>query len=141
MDPDLSKDILTLPDLPREISIGGPVETGIIYFLHRFGDQIENSIHIKDDLYLGGDFEDLKSILKTDNFDPCDLRFFIGYCGWDADQLEEELKLESWYVAKADGIDFMNKQSEIEDLWSKVLKTMGGDFVNLANFPEDPKLN
>lgn len=141
MDPDLSKDILLLPDLPREISIGGPVETGNIFYLHHFGDQIENSIHIMKDLYLGGDFDDLKNILKTDNFDPQDLRFFIGYSGWDAGQLEQELDLESWYVADAEGIDFMNEKSEIEDLWGQVLKTMGGDFVNLANFPEDPKLN
>lgn len=141
MDPNLSKDILFLPDLPREIAIGGPVESGSIFYLHRFGDQIDNSIHLMDDLYLGGDFDDLKSILQTDNFDPADLRFFIGYSGWGAGQLEEELEMESWYVADADGIDFMNEKSEIEDLWAQVLKTMGGDFVNLANFPDDPKLN
>ena len=141
MDPDLSKDFLTMPNLPRELAIGGPVETENIYYIHRFGDQMEGSIHLMSDLYLGGSFEDLKTILKTDNFDLRDIRFFIGYSGWDANQLEEELDLESWYVADSEGIDFMDYKENIEDLWSQVLKTMGGDFVNLANFPEDPKLN
>jgi len=39
--------------------------------------------------------------LKDTPADPASLRFFIGYAGWDAGQLEREMDRGSWHVVPA----------------------------------------
>jgi len=139
VDLDLSDIKLNIPGVDDRLAVGGPVENKNIYYIHSYGNEMPGSVHIVDDIYMGGSFGDLKELMATPDFNPKKVRFFIGYSGWTTDQLLEELNSESWYVADCDTAIIMN--SEIDDLWGEVLKTMGGDFANLANFPSDPKLN
>lgn len=132
---------LRLPVDPEGLAVGGPVDTGNVFYIHRFGSKMKGSIHVVDDIYMGGRWQDLEKQMESDSFNPSDVRFFIGYSGWEKGQLDQELEMESWYVAASTGIDIMDTSIQKDDLWSQVLKTMGGDFVNLANFPVDPSMN
>lgn len=139
VDLDLSDIKLNIPGVGEKLAIGGPVENKNVYYLHRYGSEMPGSAHISGDLYMGGMFDDLKVLMASPEFDKNKVRFFIGYSGWTTDQLLEELNSESWYVADCDPELVMN--TEMDDLWGEVLRKMGGDYANLANFPSDPKMN
>jgi len=67
------------------------------------------------------------------------LRVFIGYAGWGAGQLEDEIEEGAWYVLDADPEDALSSQPG--GLWRFVLKRQGGKLALVANFPVDPNLN
>ncbi len=127
------------PDLPAGISIGGPVNTNTVHYLHTFGDLIPESVHVKDNIYWGGDFEALKNLIIADQVQKGQVRFFLGYSGWSPDQLEEELKQNAWLVADINSEHVM--AAEKESFWNEVLEVMKDKYKVWANFPENPDLN
>ncbi len=66
-------------------------------------------------------------------------RVYVGYAGWSAGQLEEELKEESWLVLPAEPDDLFS--DDADGLWSAVLRRQGGSYALLALMPPDPSLN
>jgi putative transcriptional regulator len=127
------------PDFDAEIHIGGPVGTDSIYFIHTLGESIPGSKHIKEDLYWGGNFDVLKLKIKLGLVQPHQVRFFLGYSGWDAGQLEEEIGENSWLVADIPQADLMT--IEENEMWVESVKAMGGKYSLWENFPENPSLN
>jgi len=130
------------PDFPEcdaDVYLGGPVSTDSIYYIHKLGDKLPGSIHVIDDLYWGGDFQVLKHDIKLGLIDPKDIRFFLGYSGWDAGQLESELKEDSWLVTDVEQEAVMRELSESS--WVDFVKKAGARYSVWANFPENPLLN
>ncbi len=54
----------------QKLSLGGPVETQALFYVHRFGQAIEGSQAIVQDLYWGGDFEALKNFANNHQIAP-----------------------------------------------------------------------
>jgi putative transcriptional regulator len=127
------------PDFDSEIHIGGPVGTDSIYFIHTLGDTIPGSIFIKENLYWGGDFDSLKLQIKLGLVNSHQVRFFLGYSGWEEGQLEEEIKENSWLVADIPQADLMNIDENV--MWAQSVRAMGGKYIMWENFPENPSLN
>lgn len=127
------------PDFDSAIHIGGPVGTDSIYFIHMLGDLIPGSLHIKDNLYWGGDFNVLKLQIKLGLVHPNQVRFFLGYSGWESGQLEEEIKENSWLVADLSETDLMSLDET--EMWVQTVKMMGGKYSMWENFPENPSFN
>lgn len=121
------------------VSLGGPVQTGNLYYLHTLGDQLPGSIEVVDGLFMGGEFELLKSKLETGAITEDQIRFFLGYSGWSPGQLEGEMEGDSWIVSSTNRMDVMSARDK--NFWKEVLKNMGGKFSVIANFPENPTLN
>ncbi|MDG1160028.1 MAG: YqgE/AlgH family protein [Flavobacteriales bacterium] len=136
---DLDQLMDQLPNIDTRISIGGPVKNSNLFYIHSLGNKIENSVPIAEGIYMGGDFDALQHLLKLGKLDRNQIRFFVGYSGWSANQLNEELEQNSWIVGEAAADLLMNTQ--VEDLWSTILNTMGKDYRRLTNLPSDPKLN
>lgn len=67
------------------------------------------------------------------------VRAYIGYSGWSAGQLEDELKRQSWITAKPDS-DLLGKVHDPE-LWSDILRSMSPYHRLLVDAPADPGLN
>ena len=63
----------------------------------------------------------------------------VGYSGWGADQLDNEISNNSWLVSPANKRSVMG--TDPKDLWAGTLRGMGPKYAPLANFPEDPSLN
>jgi putative transcriptional regulator len=66
-------------------------------------------------------------------------RIFVGYAGWSAGQLEEELEEESWLVVPAEADDLFS--DDPDGLWSAVLRRQGGPYALLSLMPPDPSMN
>lgn len=127
------------PDFDSEIHIGGPVGTDSVYFIHTLGDAIPESIHIFENLYWGGDFEVLKTQIKLGLVNSSQVRFFLGYSGWEPGQLEEEIKENSWLVTNIPQDELMNINENT--MWADTVRSMGGKYKMWENFPENPSLN
>lgn len=127
------------PDFDADVCLGGPVSTDSIYFIHRLGDKLPGSIHVLGDLYWGGDFEILKRDIRSGIIDPGDIRFFLGYSGWDAGQLEDELKEDSWLVTDVEQESVMKSLDQTS--WFDFVKKAGSRYSVWENFPENPSLN
>jgi putative transcriptional regulator len=132
---DLIHDIYT--EFP--VYIGGPVEQNTLHYIHRLGELIEESVDLGNGLWWSGDFEQVKSLINIGKIEKEDIRFFLGYSGWGAGQIENELDQNTWIVS-----DIMADQvfeSGDSQFWRTALRRMGGDFKVLANYPIDPRLN
>ena len=127
------------PEFDGEVYIGGPVATDSIYFIHKLGDKVSGSIQITENLYWGGNFEELKRIVKLGLVNPSDVRFFLGYSGWDSGQLEDEIKENSWLVNDVEEESIMNAFSP--ESWVDFVKKVGKRYSIWENFPENPSLN
>jgi len=121
---------------------GGPVQRDSLFYVHTLGDAIPDSIPITDELFWGGNFETVKELVKANKITENQLRLFIGYSGWSAQQLENEIQNNSWLVAPAALEVVMNAGKDTDEkLWKEVVKSLGKDYSILANFPENPMWN
>lgn len=131
--------IAEFPDVDVGISLGGPVQTNTLHFIHTMGDIIPGSIRILDHIYWGGDFEVVRKLLESGNLNQDTIRFFLGYSGWQPGQLENELAENVWIVAEIPSQEIMMPMTKM--FWSRTLKRLGKKFQLWANFPENPQLN
>ena len=135
----------TLNDLVPEIACtfpvyqGGPVEQDNLYFVHKVPELIPESIEVANGIFWGGNFDVLKNLLDTKGIATSDIRFFLGYSGWERNQLEDELRTDSWFISE-------NNYSNIfavdnETIWKNKLLEKGGKYKIWANAPSDIQLN
>ena len=68
------------------------------------------------------------------------IRFFIGYSGWDKDQLDDELRENSWITVK--NVDHeLILDTSLDDLWKMTLEMQKGKFKMISKFPNNPNDN
>ncbi len=133
-------EILTdFPDFGGPLYLGGPVSNSSLFFIHTLGDMIDNSQEIMDGLYWGGDIEAVRELLMLKQVDVNQIRFCVGYSGWGSNQLEEELKRNSWLVSSLPAEILMNASHDT--LWEFALNSLDSEYTYWTNFPTDPNLN
>ncbi len=88
---------------PFPLFDGGPVEKEGLFFLHRRSDIIEDGKLLINNVYMGGNFKQAVDCINNNAISSNDIKLFIGYCGWDAGELEAEIEEGSWMVLPADG--------------------------------------
>lgn len=123
----------------ENLSMGGPVAPDTLHYLHNLGDLIPNSIQVEGSIFWGGDIESIKDLIKTKQIKQSQIRFFLGYSGWSAGQLERELKENSWVIAKVNSNIVMNSNGD--DIWKKVLRSFNNKYRMWADFPDSPDMN
>lgn len=131
--------IKDFPKFDTRIFIGGPVEVNKLFYVHTLGDKIKGAIEIKDGIYWGGDLESVKEMVYLGIASNENIRFFIGYSGWGAEQLETELKKNSWIITDIES-DLCFKTSPTE-MWESFMRKMGGKYLHWTKYPADPGLN
>jgi putative transcriptional regulator len=118
---------------------GGPVGKEQLFFLHSMPEIIPGGIPIQDGIYWGGDFEKVKELVITNTMDAKKIRFIVGYSGWEAGQLEEEMKEKSWLMAPAKQILVFNQDPEL--IWKNAVSLLGDEYTQIINYPKDPSFN
>ncbi|MCK9219011.1 MAG: YqgE/AlgH family protein [Bacteroidales bacterium] len=130
-----------IKDFPQQdypVYLGGPVKTDSIFFLHTRED-VDNSLLIMQGLYWGGDMDTIKHLIENELITENEIRFFVGYSGWQPNQLDREIREKSWVLSHTSASEVINPSPE--KLWSNYLKNMGKDYAIWANFPADPTYN
>jgi len=122
-----------------KVSFGGPVNSNNLYYLHTLNELIEDCHQVNSELYTGGDFDQIKNLINSGIITTNDIRFFLGYSGWEPGQLDSEIQLNSWLVGEITSKEILSNPTK--KLWNNTLEKMGGKFKILSNFPEDPSLN
>ncbi len=126
-----------IQDLP--VYIGGPVQQNNLYFIHKIPEIITDSIEIGKGFYWGGNIQTIVENINKGTVKDNDIRFFLGYSGWDANQLEEELIINSWIVIENNFINILN--ADDKTLWKDQMIELGGEHAIWANAPYNPNLN
>lgn len=122
-----------------KLNMGGPVAPDTLHYLHNLGEIIPGSVHIEESIYWGGDIEYIRDLIRNESIVQSQIRFFLGYSGWSAGQLERELQENSWVIAKVRPDIIMNNRGD--DTWKKVLKSLNNKYRIWADFPESPDMN
>lgn len=121
-----------------ELGIGGPVQYNTLHYVHRLT-QLPQAVKLGEDVYWGGDFEMLRTMIGSGLVSPSEIRFFLGYSGWTPGQLQEEIDKNVWIVNNNAANKLFNL--EADSLWRSILREMGGKYKVLSNYPVDPRLN
>ena len=127
-------DLLKIP-----VFVGGPVATDTIHFLHQLPDLIPDSQQLDDSIFWGGDFKVLKKLLQNNLIDLTKIKFFIGYSGWSAGQLENEMEEKTWLTTEANSHLVFNVAPS--NIWKESIFQLGGEYKQLIHYPIDPQLN
>lgn len=117
------------------VFLGGPVETSAVVALAQFEDPTLAAALVLDDVGFlpgDGDPDELGEATKR-------VRIYAGYAGWGAGQLEAEVEQSAWIVNPPDPEDIFTLAPE--ELWSAVLRRMGGQYALIATMPPDPSQN
>ena len=131
-----------VPEVSAEFTVynGGPVEQDNLYFIHNVPHIITNSVEIAEGIFWGGDFENIKSLINSGAITKENIRFFLGYTGWEINQLENELKESNWIITENDKKSSVLSE-RVKQLWNKKIFALGGDYILFSNAPSDPILN
>lgn len=128
-----------LRGIDLKIYKGGPVMIDSLHFIHRFNKFLANSSKVTNEIYWGTEFEKAIELIKNGKLKKNDVKFFLGYSGWNKNQLKAEIEDGSWHILKK-----INVNDVIEDksnLWKLKLEELGEYFKIWSNSPENPNLN
>ena len=84
---------------PFPLMDGGPVDRDHIYVLHKRPDLIDGGKQVSNGFYLGGNMNQVIKAINTSATNHQELQLYIGYCGWDPGELEEEVDEGSWIIS------------------------------------------
>ncbi|XP_026411276.1 uncharacterized protein LOC113306564 [Papaver somniferum] len=122
------------------LHFGGPLEASMFLL------KAEENLHLpefeqvvpglcfgaRNSLEVGAD------LVKKGVLRPQDFRFFVGYAGWQSDQLREEIESDYWFVAACSANMICKKSNypSSPDLWEEILQLMGGRYSELSKKPK-----
>ncbi len=123
----------------ENLNMGGPVAPDTLHYIHNQGDMIPKSVHVGNNIFWGGDIDAIKDLISRKKLDRSQIRFFLGYSGWSAGQLERELSENSWVIARVKPEIILSNRGE--NTWKQVLKGFKNKYRMWADFPDSPEMN
>ena len=119
---------LDLADAP--VLIGGPVQQERGFVLHREPGHWESSYRINAAWSVTTSRDILVAMAAGDG--PRQAIMALGYAGWDAGQLEQELMANAWLTAEA--CERVVFDTPLEDRWSAAAGLVGVDPLQLTGY-------
>lgn len=113
----------------KTVFIGGPVEQGRGFILHRPVGQWKSSLVVNDKVALTTSRDILQALANNEGPEDCIVA--LGYAGWAAGQLEDEMADNTWLNCPADEQIIFNTPTE--ERWKAAAKLIGIDLSLLSN--------
>lgn len=114
--------------LNKPLLAGGPVDRERGFILHRPRGQWQSSLYVTEDITLSTSEDILHSIAQS--AEPQQVLISLGYAGWQANQLEEELKENTWlFVEATPEILF---ETPTDEIWLKSAQLLGVDLNQIS---------
>jgi putative transcriptional regulator len=125
-------------DIP--IYCGGPLSCDRLFYLHSLGNEFNGAKQIADNLFVGGDFQQVKDYVNMGCDTDGKMRFFVGYSGWDPHQLEEEISKHVWAVAPKPANEEIFREDG-DSFWYRIVRLLGDSYKNWLYHPVNPQYN
>ena len=125
-------DLIQLPQRAGALPVlkGGPVETGRGFVLHSADFFIDNStLPIDEGICLTATLDILKAIARGEG--PASAVLALGYAGWGAGQLENEIQENGWLHCPADSELIFGEDTDGK--YAKALRKIGIDLGQLSS--------
>lgn len=111
------------------VFLGGPIHQDHGFILHRDRGSWSSTLAVTNDIYVSTSKDILTALAQGTG--PNHFKVALGYAGWDAGQLEQELLENSWLTVDAsDEVLFNTPQSNI---YKAALKLLGVDETFLSS--------
>jgi putative transcriptional regulator len=111
------------------VHFGGPVQVDRGFVLHRPLGNWQSTLAISDDLGLTTSKDVLEAVGRGDG--PSDVLVSLGYAGWSAGQLEQELAQNAWLTVEADPDLMFDVPAEAR--LPAAMRLLGIDFSRLSD--------
>jgi len=124
---------LSDPLASTPVYFGGPVQVDRGFVLHQPAGNWQSTIAVNDDIALTASKDILEAV--ANGVGPQKILVTLGYAGWDAGQLEEEISQNAWLTVKAP--DMQAQDSVIFDIPSEnrfdaAMHLLGVDLMQLS---------
>lgn len=116
------------PNADLQVVSGGPVQMDRGFVLHPRGQKWESTIEVSHDISLTASRDIIVSLAESHG--PDKALVALGYAGWGAGQLENEIAANAWLTVPADSEIIFNTPSE--QRWAAASKHLGID-LNLIH--------
>lgn len=122
------------------LHFGGPLDASMFLLRAQGTSRLPGFEEVIPGVYFGSrnSLDEASALIKKGSLRPQDFRFFMGYAGWQLDQLREEIDSDYWHVAACSTnlISWMSQNSSSDDLWEEILQLMGGAYSELSRKPK-----
>jgi putative transcriptional regulator len=108
---------------------GGPVQTDRGFVLHTPGRSWDSTLAVSDGLHLTTSRDIVDALARGEGPDAA--LFALGYAGWDAGQLEEELARNAWLTVPADARLLFG--TPIAERWQAAGRLLGVNLLHLSS--------
>jgi putative transcriptional regulator len=113
----------------RTVYQGGPVHRDRGFIIHRPARDWGSTIHVTDEIAVSTSREILAAISRGEG--PGEILVALGYAGWGAGQLEEEMAQNAWLSGPADMEIIFSAPAE--ERWSRAAARLGIDLFRLSS--------
>ena len=113
----------------RSVLRGGPVHKDRGFVVHRPGGQWDSSHVVSEQIQVTTSRDVLEAMARGEG--PRDAFIALGYAGWGAGQLEQELLDNAWLSLPLD--EKIVFETPFEDRWHAVWRRLGIDVARLSN--------
>jgi len=121
---------LALPEsMERTVFFGGPVQTERGFVLHTPPKVFSSTLAVHDSVSLTTSKDVLEAVSQGEG--PDKFMVSLGYAGWSAGQLEEEMKNNAWLTVEADPKVIFDLAPE--ERLTAAMKLLGIDFAMLSD--------
>jgi putative transcriptional regulator len=117
------------PDIASSpVMSGGPVGTERGFVLHGKNHSFENTLSVSDDIQLTLSRDVIDAMAAGDG--PEKSLVAVGYAGWEAGQLEEEMLLNAWLNVPA--TPELVFDTPFEERWDSAARLLGIDIASIS---------
>ena len=106
-------------DRSDPIYLGGPVDNPALFALFHSPGKVEGAEHVFGEVYLISAKTVFEQTIST-RPDPGVFHVYLGYAGWNSDQLRKEVQLGAWFIFPAELTTSFN--SDPDSLWREMIR-------------------
>ncbi|KAK2385710.1 hypothetical protein QL285_059681 [Trifolium repens] len=121
------------------LHFGGPLEASMFLLKSDEKLKVPGFEEVVPGLCFGArnSLDDAAALVKKGIIKPHDFSFFVGYAGWQMDQLRDEIESDYWYVsACSSSLLYEALTDSSEGMWEEILQLMGGHYSELSRKPK-----
>lgn len=117
-----------LASLAKPVLSGGPVAEDRGFILHKSTDYYESTVKMSEHISITTS-RDILGVLGT-TAEPERYLVILGYAGWEAGQLEQELAENAWLTVDADPALIFD--TPVNERWIKAIEKLGINIAQLS---------